>query len=88
MVGYNRGFCRNFADVVAPLTDLLSLKKPFEWSQQCQCAFDNAKALLANASVLMAPNFIKTFLLNIDASAYGAGAVFFCKKMLKEFNIR
>ncbi len=36
MVGYYRVFCKNFACVVAPLTDLLSLKRPFEWSQQCQ----------------------------------------------------
>lgn len=75
MVGYYRGFYKNFADVVAPLTNLLSPKKPFEWSQQCRCAFDNAKALLANAPVLRAPNFEKPFLLAIDASAYGAGAV-------------
>lgn len=27
MVGYYRGFCRNFASVVAPLTDLLSFQK-------------------------------------------------------------
>ncbi len=75
MVGYYRGFCHNFANVVAPLTDLLSPKRPFEWSQQCQCAFDNAKSLLANAPVLRAPNFERPFLLAVDASAYGAGAV-------------
>ncbi len=75
MVGYYRGFCQNFASVVAPLTYLLSPKRPFEWSQQCQCAFDNAKSLLANAPVLMAPNFERPFLLAVDASAYGAGAV-------------
>ncbi len=75
MVGYYRGCCHNFANVVAPLTDLLSPKRPFEWSQQCQCAFDNAKSLLANAPVLRAPNFERPFLLAVDASAYGAGAV-------------
>lgn len=75
MVGYYRGFCKNFADVVAPLTDLLSPKRPFHWSVQCQCAFDNAKSLLANAPVLTAPNFEKPFLLAVDASAFGAGAV-------------
>ncbi|XP_048044029.1 uncharacterized protein LOC125266937 isoform X1 [Megalobrama amblycephala] len=75
MVGYYRGFCRNFATVVAPLTDLLSPKTSFKWSQQCQCAFENAKSLLANAPVLKSPQFEKPFLLAIDASAYGAGAV-------------
>lgn len=56
------------------LTDLSS-KRPFEWSQQCQCAFDNAKSLLANAPVLVAANSERPFLLAVDASAYGAGAV-------------
>ncbi|KAI7790505.1 hypothetical protein IRJ41_012050 [Triplophysa rosa] len=75
MVGYYRGFCRNFESVVAPLTDLLSPKKLFVWSKQCQSAFDNAKALLANSPVLVAPNFQKPFLLAVDASACNAGAV-------------
>ncbi|KAI7800925.1 hypothetical protein IRJ41_015687 [Triplophysa rosa] len=75
MVGYYRGFCRNFESVVAPLTDLLSPKKLFVWSKQCQSAFDNAKALLANYPVMVAPNFQKPFLLAVDASACGAGAV-------------
>ncbi len=74
MMGYYRGFCRNLASVVTPLTDL-SPKKPFVWSKPCQAAFDNAKALLANASVLVAPNFQKHFLLAVDASACGVGAV-------------
>lgn len=75
MVGYYRGFCHNFASVVAPLTDLLSPKRPFQWSEKCQCSFENAKSLLANAPVLVTPNFEKRFLLAVDASAYGAGAV-------------
>ncbi len=75
MVGYYRGFCHNFASVVAPLTDLLSPKRPFQWSEKCQRSFENAKSLLANAPVLVTPNFEKRFLLAVDASAYGAGAV-------------
>ncbi len=75
MVGYYRGFCHNFASVVAPLTDLLSPKIPFQWSEKCQRSFENAKSLLANAPVLVTPNFEKRFLLAVDASAYGAGAV-------------
>ncbi|XP_073809789.1 uncharacterized protein [Danio rerio] len=39
MVGYYRSFCKNFATVVSPLTDLLCPKIQFEWSDACQCAF-------------------------------------------------
>ncbi len=75
IVGYYRGFCQNFATVVTPLTYLLSPKRPFIWSTSCQAAFDNAKSLLANAPVLVAPNIQKRFLLTVDASACGVGAV-------------
>ena len=75
MTGYYRSFCKNFSTVVAPLTDLLSTKKPYVWSRDCQVAFDNAKALLCNAPVLAAPDFTVPFKLQVDASALGAGAV-------------
>lgn len=75
MVGYYRGFCWNYANVVTPLTDLLSPKNPFIWFKPYQAAIDNAKALLANAPVLVALNFQKHFLLAVDASACGVGAV-------------
>lgn len=43
MAGYYRGFCKNFADVVAPLTSLTSVSKPLVWSSTCQNAFQSAK---------------------------------------------
>ena len=50
MVGYYRGFCKNFSTVVAPLTKLLSSKVKFDWSSQCQLAFVNGKHLISHAS--------------------------------------
>ncbi len=35
-LGYYRGFCWNYANVVTPLTDLLSPKNLFIWSKPCQ----------------------------------------------------
>ncbi len=55
MTGYYCAFCPNFASVVSPLTDL-SLKSDFVWTNICQQAFDNAKALLITAPILAAPN--------------------------------
>ncbi|KAM9456054.1 retrovirus-related Pol polyprotein from transposon 17.6 [Clarias gariepinus] len=75
MTGYYRGFCKNFATVVAPLTDLLSTSKKFGWSQDCNYAFNAAKDLLCHAPVLSAPNFSLPFKLQVDASSSGAGAV-------------
>lgn len=75
MVGYYRGFCQNFATVVTPLTNLLSAKVLFLWTEASQQAFEAAKALLSSAPVLTAPKFDEPFQLAVDASEYGAGAV-------------
>lgn len=74
MAGYYRSFCKNFSAVAAPLTDLLSPKIRFYWSNMCQHAFDCIKALLTNAPVLAAPSFSRQFKLSVDASDVGAGA--------------
>ena len=34
MVGYYRSFCKNFSVVAAPLTDLLSPKRLFLWTEK------------------------------------------------------
>lgn len=75
LVGYYRGFCRNFSTVVAPLTDLLKAKVAFVWTSACQEAFDAAKSLLTTSPVLVAPRFDLPFRLCVDASNVGAGAV-------------
>ncbi|KAL2103192.1 hypothetical protein ACEWY4_000060 [Coilia grayii] len=75
MVGYYRSFCKNFAAIAAPLTDLLSSKVSFAWTQRSQVAFESVKALITTAPVLAAPDFSLPFSLAVDASDLGAGAV-------------
>ncbi|KAL0152767.1 hypothetical protein M9458_052490 [Cirrhinus mrigala] len=75
MIGYYRGFCRNFATLVAPLTDLLRPSRKFVWSLECEHAFNGAKDLLCKAPILAAPDFSRAFLLEVDASGVAAGAV-------------
>uniref|UniRef100_A0A8C5E2N5 ribonuclease H n=1 Tax=Gouania willdenowi TaxID=441366 RepID=A0A8C5E2N5_GOUWI len=75
MIGYYRGFCKNFSVVAAPLTDLLSPKVEFCWTQACQFAFDQTKTLLVNAPVLAAPSFERPFKVAVDACDSGVGAV-------------
>ena len=45
------------------------------WSEHCQKAFDQLKAILTHAPVLMAPDFDKPVMLVIDASDIGVGGV-------------
>lgn len=75
LVGYYRCFCRNFSTVVAPLTNLLKAKATFDWSSECQSAFENVKAVICHAPVLAAPLWDRPFKVEVDASYVGAGAV-------------
>lgn len=75
MIGYYRNFCCNFSSVVAPLPNLLKGSVKFNWTADCQHAFENAKSLLSSAPVLAAPRLEEPFQLQVDASQVGAGAV-------------
>lgn len=75
MAGYYRSFCRNFSAVAAPLTDLLSPKVCFHWSERCQQAFEAIKAILTNAPGLAVPVFDRPFRVAVDASESGTGAL-------------
>lgn len=74
LLGYYRGFCRNFSTVVAPLTDLLKAKADFIWTSICQEVFEAAK-WLTSAPVLAAPKFDCPFRLYLDASNVGSRVV-------------
>ena len=75
MIGYYCKFCKSLSQILAPLTDLLSSKVKFVWTELCQSAFETAKTLLTNEPVLIAPDFTKQFIMTVDASDQGIGAV-------------
>ena len=57
------------------MTNLLSKRTKFIWTNDCQKAFDILKAILKNEPVLLAPNFAKIFKLAVEVSDTGAGSV-------------
>ena len=75
MAGYYRRFCPSFAAVAEPLTQLLTKRANFIWSEKCDKAFEKLKAMLQSAPVLRAPDFGSPFKLAVDASDAAAGAV-------------
>ncbi|KAJ8019449.1 hypothetical protein HOLleu_41054 [Holothuria leucospilota] len=75
MAGYYRRFCPNFSDIAAPLTKLLKKNEKFDWTDNCQAAFELLKKALMSSPVLIAPDFEKQFKLAVDASDNGIGAV-------------
>ncbi|MCP4364136.1 MAG: hypothetical protein GY800_02430, partial [Planctomycetes bacterium] len=64
----------SFSHVADPLTNLMRKGVPFDWTDDCQTAFDCLKAKIVNAIELMP--FDPTFpnLLRTDASDYGLRA--------------
>lgn len=78
---YYRKFIPNFAQIATPLNRLLKKGVTFEWTQDCEVAFEKLKHALINPPILDFPNFSNenTFTLKTDASSYAIGAVL-CNK--------
>ena len=74
MVGFYRKFCPNLSTVMAPLTDLVSPKVAFVWTDQCREALDKLKRILTSSPVLVTPDYTKEFRLYVDSSDVGSGA--------------
>lgn len=60
---------------IYPLTRLTQKDRKFEWSEDCEKAFNSLKHLLTTAPILSYPSTNDMFILDTDASAYGVGAV-------------
>ena len=59
MAGYYRKFCDSFSVIAEPLTNILSKRAKFVWTNDCQKAFDILNAILKNEPVLQSTEFCK-----------------------------
>lgn len=75
MTGYYRKFCPHYSTIAAPLTNLLKKGIAFRWEESCEQAFQALKSFLRNAPILHAPDFRQEFVVCVDASNSGCGAV-------------
>ncbi|GJS07496.1 retrotransposon-related protein [Tanacetum coccineum] len=74
LAGYYRRFIKKFATVAAPLSHFLQ-KQAFQWGDMENKAFQDLKARLSEAPILGLPNFEDMFIVEVDASYVGIGAV-------------
>jgi len=73
--GWYRRFIKNYADITFPITEVLSSKETFKWTEAAQTAINTLKNLLTSAPVLQYPDFYRKFYLHCDASDFGISAV-------------
>ena len=72
---YYRRFVNQFSHIAKPIIALTKKYVPFQWTEECQEAFDLLKRSLMEAPVLAYPNPQKPYILYTDASDDSIGAV-------------
>ena len=72
---YYRRFVKDFAQIAGPLHNLTKKNARFEWSAECQIAFDRLRLELATAPVLQFLKYDSPFIVDTDASNVSLGAV-------------
>ena len=75
LAGHYRKFVKNFANIAHPLHELTKKSKIWQWSPECQAAFDSLKQALISSPILRMPDFTKKFTIFTDASAVALGAI-------------
>jgi hypothetical protein len=71
LASYYRKFIKNFAKIVAPLTNLLKKSSgTYEWDEACNGAFETLKGILVKTPVLKLLNFDKDFEICSNASNF------------------
>ena len=75
MMGYYRKFVKDYAKIAQPLNDLLKKDTKFNWTEDCELAFNVLKTKLIEAPILRYPQFDKEFVLAVDSSQYSIGYV-------------
>ena len=74
LTGYYRKFVPKYSSIASPLTNLTKDEVKFEWTAECQEAFESLKVKLTTAPILGYPNYDIPFILETDASLKGLGA--------------
>lgn len=72
---FYRQFIRDFSTITLPLTKLTSPKVSFQWDSAAQHAFTLLKERLSAAPILRQPDLTRQFIVEVDASDSGVGAV-------------
>jgi hypothetical protein len=76
LCNYCKIYVQDFNTIVHPLYALLKRDVVWTWSEKTQEAFNTLQEKLSKFPILRRPDFSKVFILHIDWSALGTGAIF------------
>lgn len=77
-LGFGNFYCRfidHYSDIVRLLVDLIKKDKVFEWTEDCQTAFEELKKRFTSIPVLIMPDTTKPFVFECDASLVATAAI-------------
>src|SRR5258706_354573 len=78
---FYRRFIERFSHTVRPLTTLTKKDHHFDWTKECEDAFQRLKQRFLEAPILVMPDQDQPFYLETDASAFASGSVLMQKDL-------
>jgi transposase InsO family protein len=75
LVNYYRDMWKRRSHVLAPLTDLCSETKKWQWGERERAAFNEVKSIISKDAILAFPDFNEEFVIYTDASKLQLGGV-------------
>lgn len=75
LLGYYRRFVKDFSKIAEPMNKLLKKGEVWNWSEDCEKAFQTLRLKMLSYPVLRLPDAERRFYLITDASASGLSAI-------------
>jgi len=72
---FYRAFISDFSNIAQPLNNLTCKNRQWDWSSECEQAFQHLKEVCASEPVLKMPDWTKPFVMHTDVSGYALGVV-------------
>lgn len=72
---YYRKFIKNYAEIARPLNKMTRKSATYEWTPECEDAFQTLKKKLLSPTILQYPNFEEEFIITVDASTFACGGI-------------
>jgi RNase H-like domain found in reverse transcriptase len=77
VLGYQRRFIPQFADIARPLMSLLKKGVKFMWTPECWAAMDKLIKSVMMDPVLQQPNHTKPYMLEVNTLQYASRAILY-----------